>query len=228
MEAAYTSLYLWKGMVEKANSFAVPDVQAAAGGVTFDAPEGMVTVNGDNQHIAKTALHRQDRAGRPDLHRLVVGQADRARPVPQDLPLGERPRADRHAGPGGRSPRGPPGSHLDQQFERTRRGQSSSASCSPASASASVLLLIALGLALTFGQMGVINMAHGEFIMAGAYTAYVAATESSAAPACRCWSSLPIAFVVAGLLGVLLEVTLHPPHVRTARWTRCWSPGVSR
>ena len=37
----------------------------------------------------------------------------------------------------------------------------------------SILLLIALGLALTFGQMGVINMAHGEFIMAGAYTAYV-------------------------------------------------------
>ena len=37
----------------------------------------------------------------------------------------------------------------------------------------SILLLAALGLALTFGQMGVINMAHGEFIMAGAYTAYV-------------------------------------------------------
>ena len=56
MEAAYTSLYLWKGMVEKANSFAVPDVQAAAGGVTYAAPEGAVTVNGDNHHIAKTAL----------------------------------------------------------------------------------------------------------------------------------------------------------------------------
>ena len=56
MEAAYTSLYLWKGMVEKANSFAVPDVQAAAGGVSYGAPEGTVTVNGDNHHIAKTAL----------------------------------------------------------------------------------------------------------------------------------------------------------------------------
>jgi urea transport system substrate-binding protein len=56
MEAAYTSLYLWKGMVEKADSFAVADVQAAAGGVTFDAPEGKVTVNGENHHIAKTAL----------------------------------------------------------------------------------------------------------------------------------------------------------------------------
>jgi urea transport system substrate-binding protein len=56
MEAAYTSLFLWKGMVEKANSFAVADIQAAAGGVSFDAPEGTVTVNGENHHIAKTAL----------------------------------------------------------------------------------------------------------------------------------------------------------------------------
>lgn len=37
----------------------------------------------------------------------------------------------------------------------------------------SILLLAALGLSLTFGQMGVINNAHGEFMMAGAYTAYV-------------------------------------------------------
>src|SRR5690606_31920377 len=56
MEAAYTSLYLWKGMVEKAESFAVADIQEAADGVSFDAPEGSVTVNGDNHHIAKTAL----------------------------------------------------------------------------------------------------------------------------------------------------------------------------
>ncbi len=56
MEAAYTSVYLWKGMVEKAESFAVADVQEAADGVSFDAPEGPVTVNGDNHHIAKTAL----------------------------------------------------------------------------------------------------------------------------------------------------------------------------
>ncbi|MFX4286435.1 urea ABC transporter substrate-binding protein [Janibacter sp. G349] len=55
MEAAYTSLHLWKAMVEKAGSFDVPKVQAAADGVTYDAPEGTVTVNGDNHHIAKTA-----------------------------------------------------------------------------------------------------------------------------------------------------------------------------
>jgi urea transport system permease protein len=71
----------------------------------------------------------------------------------------------------------------------------------------SILLLAALGLALTFGQMGVINMAHGEFIMAGAYTAYVA-NQVLGVAGLSLLVSLPIAFVVAGLLGVLLEVTL--------------------
>ena len=56
MEAAYTSLWLWKGMVEKAGSFEVDAVRAAADGVSFDAPEGTVTVNGETHHIAKTAL----------------------------------------------------------------------------------------------------------------------------------------------------------------------------
>jgi urea transport system substrate-binding protein len=56
MEAAYTSLYLYKEMVEEAGSFCVDDVNAASDGVTFEAPEGTVTVNGDNHHIAKTAL----------------------------------------------------------------------------------------------------------------------------------------------------------------------------
>ena len=56
MEAAYASLYLYKEMVEKAESFCVDAVNAASDGVTFEAPEGKVTVNGDNHHIAKTAL----------------------------------------------------------------------------------------------------------------------------------------------------------------------------
>lgn len=54
MEAAYTSLYLWKAMVEKAGSFDVEKVQDAADGVSFEAPEGTVTVNGENNHITKT------------------------------------------------------------------------------------------------------------------------------------------------------------------------------
>ena len=56
MEAAYTSLYLYKAIVEKAESFAVDDVNAASDGVSFDAPEGTVTIDGENHHIAKTAL----------------------------------------------------------------------------------------------------------------------------------------------------------------------------
>lgn len=55
MESAYTSLYLWKAMVEKAKSFDVDKVKAAADGVTFNAPEGKVTVDGENHHIYKTS-----------------------------------------------------------------------------------------------------------------------------------------------------------------------------
>jgi urea transport system substrate-binding protein len=56
MEAAYTSLYLYKNIVEKAESFDVDDVNAAADGVSFASPEGEVVINGDNHHIAKTSL----------------------------------------------------------------------------------------------------------------------------------------------------------------------------
>ncbi|GGX59504.1 urea ABC transporter permease subunit UrtB [Streptomyces fructofermentans] len=67
-----------------------------------------------------------------------------------------------------------------------------------------VLLLIALGLSLTFGQMNVINMAHGEFIMAGAYTTYVLQKSVSDA-GLSLLVALPVAFLVAGALGALLE-----------------------
>lgn len=71
----------------------------------------------------------------------------------------------------------------------------------------SILLLAALGLALTFGQMGVINMAHGEFIMAGSYTAYVVQqviTNSGVS----LLISLIVGFLVGGLMGVVLEIAL--------------------
>ncbi|AZQ39583.1 urea ABC transporter permease subunit UrtB [Streptomyces cyaneochromogenes] len=67
-----------------------------------------------------------------------------------------------------------------------------------------VLLLIALGLSLTFGQMNVINMAHGEFIMAGAYTTYVL-QKSIAGAGISLLVALPVAFLVSGALGALLE-----------------------
>jgi len=71
----------------------------------------------------------------------------------------------------------------------------------------SVLLLAALGLALTFGQMGVINMAHGEFMMAGAYTAFVV-QKVVADAGVSLLVSLVIGFLVGGLFGLLLEITL--------------------
>ncbi len=63
MEAAYICVYLWKAMVEKAGSFDVEKVKAAAdaGGITFDAPEGLVTVDGATQHIVQDRPDRQDR-----------------------------------------------------------------------------------------------------------------------------------------------------------------------
>ncbi|EHR50681.1 urea ABC transporter, permease protein UrtB [Saccharomonospora marina XMU15] len=71
----------------------------------------------------------------------------------------------------------------------------------------SILLLAALGLSLVFGQMGVINMAHGEFIMAGSYTAFVTQQVLGTSGV-----SLPVAlvagFAVGGLLGVALEAAL--------------------
>lgn len=71
----------------------------------------------------------------------------------------------------------------------------------------SILLLAALGLSLTFGQMGVVNMAHGEFIMAGSYTAYVVQQVTSTGGA-SLFVSLIVGFLVGGAMGVLLEVTL--------------------
>jgi urea transport system permease protein len=74
---------------------------------------------------------------------------------------------------------------------------------------ASILLLAALGLTFTFGQMGVINMAHGEFIMAGAYMPYVLQTGLLAGATGLAFGlSIPLAFVVGGLLGFVLERTL--------------------
>ena len=73
----------------------------------------------------------------------------------------------------------------------------------------SILLLAALGLAITYGLMGVINMAHGELIMIGAYTTFVVQNLFRAhAPQAFDWylvCALPAAFVVAALVGMVLE-----------------------
>lgn len=77
----------------------------------------------------------------------------------------------------------------------------------------SILLLIALGLAITFGLMKIINMAHGEFIMIGAYVTYMIQNFfEKNIPESLFDSyyilSLPLAFIVTALIGYILEITV--------------------
>jgi urea transport system permease protein len=76
----------------------------------------------------------------------------------------------------------------------------------------SVLLLAAIGLAITFGVMGVINMAHGEMVMIGAYTTFVVQqvirTSIPGLFKASLFIAIPLAFCVAGLVGILIERTV--------------------
>jgi urea transport system permease protein len=72
----------------------------------------------------------------------------------------------------------------------------------------SVLVLVAVGLAITFGVMGVINMAHGELMMLGAYTAYVMQLAMPNHIGAAVMIAIPAAFLVAGVTGVILERTI--------------------
>jgi urea transport system permease protein len=69
----------------------------------------------------------------------------------------------------------------------------------------SVLVLAGIGLAVTFGVMGVINMAHGELMMLGAYTVYVVQQLMPNHIGASIFVAIPAAFVVAGIFGVLIE-----------------------
>lgn len=69
----------------------------------------------------------------------------------------------------------------------------------------SVLVLAAIGLAITFGVMGVINMAHGELIMIGAYTTYVIQLLMPDHIGASILIAIPAAFVVSGLVGIAIE-----------------------
>ncbi len=69
----------------------------------------------------------------------------------------------------------------------------------------SVLVLAAIGLAITFGVMGVINMAHGELIMLGAYTTYVIQLWLPQYIEISVLLAIPLAFLVSGAAGVLIE-----------------------
>ncbi|MEN0037607.1 MAG: urea ABC transporter permease subunit UrtB [Cellvibrio sp.] len=69
----------------------------------------------------------------------------------------------------------------------------------------SVLLLSAIGLAITFGVMGVINMAHGELMMIGAYVTWVVQQLFPNQIAYSLMIAIPAAFIVAGLVGIAIE-----------------------
>lgn len=77
---------------------------------------------------------------------------------------------------------------------------------------ASVLLLAALGLAITFGLMGIINMAHGELLMIGAYSTYVIQTLfKNYFPGFFDWyllAAVPFAFLISAIVGMILERTV--------------------
>jgi urea transport system permease protein len=76
----------------------------------------------------------------------------------------------------------------------------------------SILLLAALGLAITYGLLGVINMAHGEMIMIGAYATYLTQLAFRGAfPEAIAWypvAALPVAFVAAAAVGIVIERTV--------------------
>src|ERR1700736_2497760 len=65
----------------------------------------------------------------------------------------------------------------------------------------SILLLVALGLAITYGAMGVINMAHGEMVMLGAYTTVIAGIYLHVG----LLASIPLAFIVTAAVGLAIE-----------------------
>ncbi|MGP4864806.1 urea ABC transporter permease subunit UrtB [Psychrobacter sp. T6-5] len=84
---------------------------------------------------------------------------------------------------------------------------------------ASILLLAALGLAITFGLLGVINMAHGELIMIGAYTTYMVQNFFQAyLPNMAGWyllAAIPAAFLVSAIIGMIIErIVIRPLYGR--------------
>ncbi|WP_245562015.1 urea ABC transporter permease subunit UrtB [Lamprocystis purpurea] len=72
----------------------------------------------------------------------------------------------------------------------------------------SVLVLAAIGLAITFGVMGVINMAHGELMMLGAYTTYLVQQALPGWVDYSLFVAIPAAFIVSGLFGIAIERTV--------------------
>ena len=194
--------------------------RGAKASITVDAPEGVVTLDGENHHISKPGHIGRINA---DNQFDIVWSSDRlhrARPVPRGVRLvpGRRPRRARSRRgliapltgrgvpcPPGTGPRGPSPLQNSRPHRERKHVDALIPPLLNGTALGALLLLAALGLTLTFGQMGVINMAHGEFIMVGAFIAYMTqlvVTSSNIS----ILLALPLAFVGAGLLGLLLEI----------------------
>jgi len=92
----------------------------------------------------------------------------------------------------------------------------------------SVLLIAALGLAIVFGLMGVINMAHGELMMLGAYTTFLVQnlfkSFGEGAFEIYIFPALIAAFIVTAIAGVILERGWCD-FSTVALWKPCWPPG---
>ena len=95
----------------------------------------------------------------------------------------------------------------------------------------SVFLLMALGLAIIFGQMGVINMAHGEFMILGAYMTYLCShivqdLSRRRSTTATSFVAMVVAFIVSGALGLAGRMADDPPPLLPARSTPCSPPGA--
>ncbi|MGN1392516.1 MAG: urea ABC transporter permease subunit UrtB [Succinivibrionaceae bacterium] len=95
--------------------------------------------------------------------------------------------------------------HLVRNLEATQRIYSGIETLYFGISLGSVLVLAAIGLSITFGVMGVINMAHGELMMIGAYTVYVMQQAMPNNPGIALVLSIPMAFIVSGLTGIIIE-----------------------
>ncbi|WP_246362752.1 urea ABC transporter substrate-binding protein [Paenibacillus alba] len=88
IEAGYTAVYLWAAAVKKAGSFDVEKVKAAAKGIEWNSPEGKVTIDGENQHIYKTARIGQIQADGQIKEIWNSGQALKPDPFLKTYPWG--------------------------------------------------------------------------------------------------------------------------------------------
>jgi urea transport system permease protein len=158
---------------------------------------------------AIAALHDADPAKRLEAVELVAARHDLDM-IEQLRPLVARKADGSYAEPDARV-RAAAQQGLDALHSLQERGEIASTLFAGLSLG-SVLLLAALGLAITYGLIGVINMAHGEFLMIGAYATYVVQTLFQRyAPGAFDWYPLvavPASFVAAALVGIVLERTV--------------------